>query len=45
MDKSKKSITLNASTKRLLMELSQLIGIPENAVIAIAIHKLSKEIK
>lgn len=44
MDKIKKSITLNLETKQILEILAKKLGIPENAVISTALHKLNKEL-
>jgi hypothetical protein len=42
--KNKKSITLNDCTMQLLVELSSKMGMTENAVVSVALHKLAKEV-
>lgn len=45
MEKTKKSITLNTETRKLLEDLAKKMGTTENAVIAFALHQLSIEVK
>lgn len=44
-EKKKKHIALNNETKKILEELSRIIGVNENSIVAMAIHRFNKDFR